>query len=586
MTVIKMNASLKHAFLLWILFIPIAVYAQSQRIIPLSSELYSDMDSLYLFEGEAPPSEARPWTETEARAIFTALSDEGAPDALYQRTAALVNTKPRFSLGSLARFDANLDAAFEGYAHTNSKDYYLEADWANNSVSRKPALKVTFSGDVSSFFSITTDLAYAWDRVSQKDYIVESSRLPNGLGAVLPSSALADGKGDGVTVPLTSWFYSRKIVSNIAPSWGMSQDWPQRADFTLGGKHWDFTLGRDRLVWGGGITGNFVFDSNNEYTDFFRFSAFTDRFKYEWINAFYMTPVSGHIDTDSFKTLMAHRMEFRFLKSLSAAVSENVMYNGSSLSSRFLNPAFIFHDLYNRTLFNAIAQIELYWTIAPRWQTYAECVLDQINAPWEHDGQVPAWGLLAGGKYVMPLSLGVVNFSLEGVYTTSLLYRRDKVDFLRVDTSVTTGTLGMLELGYIGYPYGGDVIAGRFGADWEIPGRASLDASFFAMLHGAMNMFASHNANGDNDGKPNLSISTPSGSADKQEWTLLFSVKGNYTLPHTPSWCRVHFWAEADYVARHNKFALGLDNEWMIHVYHIPGWSNDLQCTLGAGIGF
>ena len=49
------------------LLIPVLLFAYNgQKVIPLESEVYSAIDTLYLLEGKALPSTTRPWTVAEA----------------------------------------------------------------------------------------------------------------------------------------------------------------------------------------------------------------------------------------------------------------------------------------------------------------------------------------------------------------------------------------------------------------------------------------------------------------------------------------------------------------------------------------
>ena len=72
---------------------------------------------------------------------------------------------------------------------------------------------------------------------------------------------------------------------------------------------------------------------------------------------------------------MGHRLEFRARGGLTLALSEDVMYRNDVFDPRYLNPAFIYHNLNNRSMFNAIAHLELDWSPAPGWKLYGQYAL-------------------------------------------------------------------------------------------------------------------------------------------------------------------------------------------------------------------
>ena len=65
----------------------------SQEMIPLSSSIYMDMDALYLATGNGTPSNARPWSKTEANLILT-QPGQGQPEADGTRRCT-IPSRPR-----------------------------------------------------------------------------------------------------------------------------------------------------------------------------------------------------------------------------------------------------------------------------------------------------------------------------------------------------------------------------------------------------------------------------------------------------------------------------------------------------------
>ena len=131
---------------------------------------------------------------------------------------------------------------------------------------------------------------------------------------------------------------------------------------------------------------------------------------------------------------MIHTLEFRPIDSLSILISEDLMYRMASdqaLDLSFFNPAYIYHNLNNRSIFNAIAYLEVKWAPIKKWEFNTQFVLDQATAPNEDDSQKASWGFSLEGNYRDTKEKGWYSIYLDAVYTTPLLYRRDEVDFIK-----------------------------------------------------------------------------------------------------------------------------------------------------------
>ena len=555
-----------------------AVFGQSQRIIPLDSEMYDEMDALYLIRGLGTPSTARPWTVNEARMILERidyLSLNQREHDLYNYIDAEISRPLRFSLDDAFSFDARLDLALEAYAHTNTEDFVLDGDWNYGYEKRQPPAKLSLEMNLYSWLYIFTDLEYNRNRFNMRDDSRNVQDLAQGIGA-------ATSFQDSYLFPWRSWAYSKAFMTNIPTGTDeFDFDWPKRANITVGGRYWNLSLARDRIQWGRGETGNFVVDGHRDYDEYFRFSAYSDRFKYEWLNVFYPGPET---DVGSFKFLMAHRLEFRIFPSLIFAVSENVMCRPNGFNPRYINPAFIFHQWYDRDNFNSLAHLELEFVPFNGYRFYTQAVFDQIRAPWEDDSEPGAWGILAGVENVRPAGFGILSFSLEGAYTSPLLYRRDLVDFITLGVTDVNREKQNLSFDYTGYPYGGDAMVLQFDTNYRIPGAALFHARLFGMIHGKMNFFVSHNKDGLNVGLANLTDKTPSGGEDEHEYTLGISLGGNYTIPQPVPWLKITAWTEVDYIFKKNKLMLsetGIDQDL---IYHKSGGTADFQFSAGMGI--
>ncbi|RFU95527.1 hypothetical protein DYP60_03380 [Sphaerochaeta halotolerans] len=65
---------------------------------------------------------------------------------------------------------------------------------------------------------------------------------------------------------------------------------PYRAFVATGGEHWSFQIGRDRLSWGAGQTGNLMVSDSFKYHTMARVTTFSDWFKYTFVTSFFPHP--------------------------------------------------------------------------------------------------------------------------------------------------------------------------------------------------------------------------------------------------------------------------------------------------------
>ena len=554
-----------------------AIFSQSQRVLPLSLDAYAEMDALYLARGLAPPSSSRPWTVSEAQMILERID----PRFLNQREIKLYNSiesevnKPlRFLPGNDFSFDVALDLALEAYAHTNTNDFILNEDWGYGYEERQPPIKLSVEMGLYSWFYFFTDLQYSRNLYNEKDSTRSVQDIDQTIGAETSFSY-------NYSFPWKSWAYSRSFLTNIPVELNeFDFDWPKRANISVGGERWNLSMARDNIQWGRGQSGNFVIDSHRDYDEYARFSAFSDRFKYEWLNVFY--PVTGMDGV--FKFFMGHRLEFRVLPSLVFAVSEDVMCRSGDFNLRYINPAFVYHQWYDRSVFNSLAHLELDFVPFRGYRLYSQLVIDQFEAPWESGDEPGAWGILAAIEHARPALSGFLTLSLEWAYTSPLLYRRDLLDFITLSAVNVNGSSRNINMDYSGYPYGGDAIVLQFDANYLLPGTALLHARLFGMIHGKMNYFISHNADGDNSSWANLKSHTPGGEKDEREYTFGFSLGGNYSIPQPLSWCKMNVWTEIDCIFKKNKLMLSETGINEDIIYHKNGSVADFQFTVGLGI--
>jgi hypothetical protein len=556
----------------------------SQEIIPPSSPVYGDMDALYLVTGYGTPSNARPWSKTEANLILSRVHRaviSGTTATLYDTIAARIEPGLRFRARDGFEFGLAADATLEAYMHGNA-DYDREADWPYGFVKRRPMVKFSLDFSLKDFFFVYCDLQYGRNRFNIADELYQATSLyPNGVGTLIgPFSPSGGGDNAAILVDESS-IYRRRFLTNILEqSVDFDYQWPKRAVASVGGANWNLSLSRDKPSWGNGHSGNFIVDQHVDYQDFARLAAFSDLFKYDWLAVFFDTnPLPGEQPDTEFKVLLAHRLEFRILDGLTIAISEDMMYQNDAFDLRYVNPAFIYHNLNNRSMFNAIAHAELDFSFRKGFKLYAQAVIDQGRIPTESDAQADAKGYLGGIEYARVKGPGIFTSSLEFAWTDPLLYRRDRVDYTMFRKYYTngnpTGPGYILSLDYVGYPYGGDAQVLQWDGAYRVLGMGTLGLRVFGMRHGKMDFFTSHNMAGDNAGYPDYEGKTPSGDEVKE--SLVASLSGEYELPVPLTWTTATLRANLDWINRRT---------YVKSSGSYRAKSSDLQFTLGCTLSF
>ncbi|MFA6846217.1 MAG: hypothetical protein WCR02_10860 [Sphaerochaetaceae bacterium] len=546
-----------------------------QDIIPLSSSLYANMDDLYLILGIGTPSDSRPWSKNEAKAILDVVDGSllsGSTKRLYEQVKSEVEKDLRWTFPDKFSLGAFMDVSGEMYAHTNTNTengFTSYEDWLYGYTKRKPLLRLRLDMAVSDFFYTYCDLQYGYGIVSYDDTLSQFDTATMAVGAL--------GIADGVTYVDGSSLlsqYTRSFSTNlITAARDFDFDWPKRAVFSVGGKKWNFNVSRDRISWGNSHIGNFILDDHLDFNEYARFTVFTDYFKYESTVVFMDSIVKESSNPDEkFRMLLAHRLEFRPWRKVTLAVSENVMYQNDVWDFRYLNPAFIYHNLNNVSMFNAIAHAELSYTPVPGLNFYGQVVLDQAKAPNDSSADSDAWGVLGGVDFGTALGKGILTSSFEGAMTLPCLYRRDGVDFLVSRRYDTLKYFYVFKFDYLGFPYGGDALVFKLDTSYRIPQAMEVGFSVTAMWHGEMSIYTLHNSKG-NGYTPVYGSSLFIGDVITNTW--MYSLKCSYDLKNVLKWPSITLYGELDYITivEYSQSSKQYDN-----------YRDDVQLTVGTTI--
>jgi len=379
-----------------------------QRIIPLSSPLYREMDRLYLLAGKSRPSLSRPWSADEAKKVFEALPDNFLDSV--SDSAALIKREIEFGnekTGSKKTFlKISPEVNIEGYFKTNDD----REEWEHGYEKRAPLIHVPCEGWF--FTSLYMDIDFSL----KEEY------------------AVADSTDNYTNIPIAltelDWYF------------------PFRALMSFGGEHWNVQIGRDKANWGAGITSNMMISDYSDFYNMIKFSTYWERFKFitiymgldPWLTKqekFYRDgdgalnekhDLGGDYDDydELFKAFMAHRIEYKMRDNLSFALSEATMFGNKYINISELNPVFVFHNFFTPEYTNVMLALEADYTPFSGFNIYLQFVMDEFQVPGieDEDSRPGAMGLLVGFTFIKPALEGFLTFNLEAAYTDPFLYNR------------------------------------------------------------------------------------------------------------------------------------------------------------------
>lgn len=528
-------------------------YNNRQKIYRVDNEYYKAISYLYIIQGYAQPSTTGPWSADELSKMLAMLDREALPkeaQEVYDYVAAELNAVPpnmQNAVGVKFSFEANL----ETYTHTNTKPAFQErSNWGYGLLKQNPMLKVTFETWPINYFYGYFDLTIG-NSLKPTEAVFGSTHFnTNILGFQNPPQF------------------------NISE---LSMNFPHRAFVAAGGSRWSLQLGRDRLSWGPGTSGNFVIGDNLLYHNMVRFTTYGKNFKYTFVASFFphkMNYYSYDKDNDDWtyvghgdqytqmhgvQMFMGHRLEGRFFHDrLNFALTEGVMYasEDNTLDLQIFNPAMLWHNYYVNMNANSILAFELDYTPIRYLNIYAQWVIDEFAIPGEAvpgkaDTASPtAMGYMLGIKSSYPLSHGILYGSLEGAYTDPYLYLRGPghgnetnknygINFVVAIRNHSQTDNVTYDEEFLGYKYGGDAIVANLNGGYRDFGRWYAEGNLFYMAHGTHDKWTCWNevTPTTNDSTPTTTHhpenhADPNAQTDRNavSHTFVVGVNGGYTI--------------------------------------------------------
>ncbi len=391
----------------------------SQTVIPVRSEVYDLVRSLYVEQQLGLPSGARPWTVEELEHHLDRIDPARLSPAgrlAWDRVAGLTLQRRVYGEQGGFAFNASLEASLETYWHIGEKpdpqvgdksDIVLPDDdvWEHAFRDRLPLLRVPLE---------------VW--------------LFDGLYAVMEIEARQEPR-----VSILEPDTHLNVITNVYDLYAHT---PFRGFLALGGAHWSVQFGRDTLDWGSGVGGNLMLSQSAGYLDFVRAATWWRAFKWTAVYAGlepWLTAAEIENDPDVlnaatrrepelYKAFFAHRLEWRIANVLGLGLTEATIFGRKYPDVSYLNPMMVFHDWFENKITNINLALEAEWTPVPGLAVYAQYVLDQWQTPVETSTNPDAsdepnsYGYLLGIEALRPAGPGWIEASFEWIHSNPWLY--------------------------------------------------------------------------------------------------------------------------------------------------------------------
>ncbi|MBR3671846.1 MAG: hypothetical protein IKN68_04315 [Spirochaetia bacterium] len=468
-----------------------------QRIIALDSEVYQDIDALYMMNGFAPPSYARPWSEDEIDHILSKLQPEkltGPAKLAYENIQKKLSKKLLFGKEEKAFASISGTVNLEGFFKTNDD----RKEWVHGYEERLPLFDIPFEFWLWDHMYIDVDLSIreAHDVLYDSDY--DYSNIPENIKYIDPSI-------------------------------------PYRAFMSVGGRNWNVQMGRDKISWGNGETGNMVISDWADWYNFIKFTTYWKVLKFSFVYAgleSYLTPeekefdkreqgdglVQGNYENfrERYKAFLAHRLEARITDKFTMAATEGTIFGNKYPEFGNMNPVSIFHSVFAPEYSNVIFSLEADYAIFRGFDLYAQVAMDEMKLSIENSesARPTALGYMLGTRYLFPAGDGIVKLTLEGAYTDPYLYNRWHP---LTRFTVRRRYWSYLDDGYLyldkatGYRYGPDAVVGYLAGEYRIPSDLMLKADITLKYLGEKNTSLSEITSYHTDKK-----TTPTGTVERE----------------------------------------------------------------------
>lgn len=605
--------------LLCLLLISGSVFAYSangNKVYDLKSDLYEAITQLYIMTGHALPSTTGPYSESELVHMLSKIPKDSLPEygkSIYEYVEAELKSNP-YNEEKKMGIDWDINANLEVYAHTNSDDerFQTKYNWGFGVNEQAPMLA----------FALETwplDHFYGYAEFSFGNYILTGDNNSAEFGA--------------------NKFHTNVLGLQNVPAFNIAMlnlNMPYRAFASAGGDGWLFQVGRERLSWGPGVSGNLTIGDHIQYHNMARITTFTDNFKYTFMTSFLPHPQNYYNSTagtpkadgsegiedhsiistpknsgiwqgeivSGVKMFMSHRLEGRFFNDkLNFALTESIIYQNASstLDLAVINPSMIYHSYYIRNMANSLLSVELDYTPINHLNIYGQFVVDEFAMPGENwPGSTSSafpngFGYMLGVKGNYPLQTGILTGSLEFVKTDPYLYLRYSdedqlnqygLNYIGAVRSYSDAQGVSYKEDALGYKYGNDAMAINLNVGYKQYGKWEVEGNALFLWDGTYDIWTiwSRVSNGEDTTKP---VNPTSPTKETED------MVGNYKDPNAKHRDSVSFMTNLTLKGSYSILDY-LKVYGQLDFYNIqnPGNKadanaiNDVQFTIGVGYSF
>ncbi len=439
------------------------IYGTQQRILPSASGLYESLYRLGVLQGGPPVSDSLPMSIAEIEKILSVYEGQGISKENQELYESIIKQLEVPYYGFMI--------TPELYLHTSdSAVFSTDESWYHGYHDRSPIASVygAFSFEDAIF-------GYAQMSANNDQFHIDT------------------GDSTGFFSP---HMRTNLIIDDSYDNFDASTPW--RAYLSLGSHFWNVQVGRDLLRWGNGSTGNLVIDDHMDYHEYARFTAFDEKVKFSTLAVSFDHPSSYQEDIDfsdpihGYELFIAHRLETQIGQRMRLSVSESIMYQGETLDLGIFNPLMFLHNLTIRGNANSLAEFSLSYTPKKGMNLYLQLVIDQLRVIGESNSDPSALGSIIGMKTITQLdAIKSFYWGIEVTYTDPYLYLRDgdegyPIDFIVGYRKQSPAAGKPVDLEYLGYEYGGDVIAlsvnaGLSSLDW-----GEMGITVVYLMHGCI----------------------------------------------------------------------------------------------------
>jgi len=590
--------------------------ANNQKIYSVDTEIYRTISKVYVLTGHALPSSTGPWSGDELLKMYEAIDRNEVPDymlAKYDAALEELNAGHRIEFrGGALEFSGTAD--LELYFHT----YDVQASDAISRTDKNGLTDHAFEGR-SWWFGKDLNHTTPLFRLTWETWLTDHFYTDFELN--FQNASRGDNYGE---------LGSTKLNTNIIMLQNLKFDlkvldiasFPQRAFASAGGNGWSIQIGRDRLSWGAGTTGNVVLSDNLPYHDMGRFTAYGEKFKYTYLISFFPNKMNyyntwdgtgytgtGHnnstVKLNGLTFYSAHRFEFRlFGDKVGIALTEGLLYASDTNNFQFaaISPLYFMHNGFMPNNSNSTLALEFDWTVMKGLSVYGQLMLDQFTMPGFESPLGPDMdkpsspngiAYLLGVKYMTGVKGGVLTINPEFAYVSAFCYLRDgyNADYGMDYTGAIRSRLyayeerglstDILYEDYVlGYKYGPDCIVANLAATWE-GGKLTLSANGMFMVHGTHDLWTVWGE-----------VPAHAGDVYYEQYTgpsSSHSQNDNYRYTDARDtrdslWYTVDIGAGAQYSLLDNlKLNLNVDFVTMRNIFNVSGQNaSDVQIILGA----